>query len=704
MTAVTVTRQNAIAIIAFGLPPVNSLGAVTRRELVAAFDELDADSAVAAVVLTGLNGLFSAGADIKEFGSNGAVASPNLREVITILEGMTKPVVAAIEGACLGGGLELALGCHYRIALASAKLGLPEVKLGLMPGAGGTQRLPRLVGVEAALNLILSGEPAPAKVFHGTPLLDAVVASDLLNAAVALAAEKAKDPVKNQLPKASARAIREPNAEALFIFARNMIKAGFPNFPAPLKCIDAIEASTKGTFDEGLAVERHLFEELMAGSVSRALRHAFFAERAASKIPGIKASPTKRDIKLVGIVGAGTMGSGIAINFLNAGIPVILLELNQESLDRGLAKIKDIYASQVKKGRLSQEGAAAKAQLLTPSLDFSSLANADLIIEAVFEDMSAKERVFKSLDAVAKQGAILATNTSTLDVNKIAGFTNRPEDVLGTHFFSPANVMKLLEVVRGTATSPSVLITVMDLAKVLRKTAVVSGVCDGFIGNRMLEQYVRQALFMLDEGASPESIDAAAEQFGFAMGPFRVGDLAGNDIGWHIRKRRYIERPQTKYSQIADRLCELGRFGQKTNAGWYDYKSGDRSAYSSPVVAQLLTDYRREKGLSARSIGATEIVDRLVFALVNEAAKILEEGIALRASDIDLVYLTGYGFPVWRGGPMCYADEVGLYAVVRRMRELGRSAYGDSDFWTPAPLLQRLADQDSLFNAPGVSS
>ena len=703
MTAVTVTRQDAIAIIAFGLPPVNSLGAVTRRELVAAFDELDVDPAVAAVVLMGVNGLFSAGADIKEFGSSGAVASPNLREVITILEGMTKPVIAAIEGACLGGGLELALGCHYRIALASAKLGLPEVKLGLMPGAGGTQRLPRLLGVEASLNLILSGEPVPAKALQGTPLLDAVVASDLLDAAVSLAAGKAEDLIKNPLPKASARVIREPNAEALFIFARNMTKAGFPNFPAPLKCIDAIEAATKGTFEEGLAVERRLFEELMAGSVSRALRHAFFAERAASKIPGINSALPKREIKLAGIVGAGTMGAGIAINFLNAGIPVVLVELNKESLDRGLFKIKDVYASQVKKGRLSQEAAAVKAQLLTPSLDFSSLASADLIIEAVFEDMTAKEQVFKRLDAVAKPGAILATNTSTLDVNKIAAFTNRPADVLGTHFFSPANVMKLLEVVRGTATSPSVLLTVMDLAKVLRKTAVVSGVCDGFIGNRMLEQYVRQALFMLDEGASPESIDAAAEQFGFAMGPFRVGDLAGNDIGWHIRKRRYIERPQTKYSQIADRLCELGRFGQKTNAGWYDYKPGDRTAYPAPAVAQLLIEYRLEKSLSPRSIGAAEIVDRLVFALVNEAAKILEEGIALRASDVDLVYLTGYGFPVWRGGPMRYADEVGLYAVVRRMRELGRSAYGDPDFWTPAPLLQRLADQGLMFNAPGVS-
>ena len=697
MSSCTVERRGSVAVLTFGSPPVNSLGYDTRNDLSQALDVAMADRNVAAIVLVGRNGTFSAGADIREFGSLNMMRSPSLHQLIDSFESCRKPLVAAIDGVALGGGLELALGCHYRVAAQNAKLGLPEVKLGLIPGAGGTQRLPRLVGVEAALNIILSGEPVPAAKLAGTPLLDACVASDVVGAAVAFAEAKVKDAKRGPLPRARDRVIKQPNTEALLAFARNTVKAGFANFPAPLNCIDAIAAATTGDFDAGMAEERRLFADLLAGPVSRALRNAFFAERAAAKIPGIADTTVTRPIKNAAIIGAGTMGSGIAITFLNVDIPTYMLEVGQEALDRGVARIKEFFESQVKKGRLTPTQALAKAALLKPTLSYADIASADIVIEAVFEDMSVKEKVFQTLDAVMKPGSILASNTSTLDLNQIATYTKRPQDVIGTHFFSPANVMKLLEVVRGKATSAEVLMSVMKLAKQLRKTAVVSGVCDGFIGNRMIEQYSRQAFFMIDEGASPQQIDRAAEKFGFAMGPFRMSDLAGNDIGWHIRKRRYAEQPSMKYSKIADKLCELNRFGQKTNAGWYDYKPGDRNAYPAPVVDELISKYRAEIGVKPRTIEDHEIVDRLVYALVNEGAKILEEGIALRASDIDMIYLTGYGFPLWRGGPMSYADEVGLYCVVRRMQEFARNPYGDPAFWTPAPLLARTAAAGGSF-------
>ncbi len=705
MTTVTTTRQGPVAVIRFGEAPVNSLGAATRRDIVAALDAATLEAAVTAIVLAGNNGLFSAGADIKEFGTEAMFRAPNLHDLISAVESCPKPVVAAIEGTCLGGGLELALGCHYRVAAEGAKLGLPEVKIGLLPGAGGTQRLPRLIGVENALNVILSGEPVPAKLFKGSPLLDALSSGDVTAAAVALGTAKAAEVGGGaRLPRARDLKVREPNLDPLLGFARTSAKAGFANFPAPLKCIEAIEAAARMRFAEGLATERRLFGELMIGPVSKALRHAFFAERAAAKVADVPESTPLRPIKSAAVIGAGTMGTGIAINFLNAGIPVHLLEVGQAALDKGVERIRDNYTGQVKKGRMKPEDAKAKAALLTPTLNYADVGQADIVIEAVFEDLGVKSAVFKTLDGVMKPGAILATNTSTLDVDAIANVTKRPADVIGTHFFSPANIMKLLEVVRGKATAKDVLATTMKLAKTLRKTAVVSGVCDGFIGNRMIEQYSRQAMFMLDEGASPTEIDAAIEKFGFAMGPFRMSDLAGNDIGWHIRQRRALEHPDMKYSKVADRLCELGRFGQKTGSGWYDYKPGDRAAYPAPVVDELITTYRAETGLKPRKLDATEIIDRLVYSLVNEAAKILEEGIAQRASDIDIVYLTGYGFPVWRGGPMAYADEVGLYALVRRMVELGRNPYGDPKFWTPAPLLARLAASGGSFTAPGVRS
>jgi 3-hydroxyacyl-CoA dehydrogenase len=702
MSTAQTTREGTVAVIRFGEGPVNSFGHATRRALTAAVDAAVADPAVTAIVIAGNGGLFSGGADIKEFGTPAMLGAPNLHNVIGAVESSPKPVVAAIDGICLGGGLEVALGCHYRVAGEGAKLGLPEVKIGLLPGAGGTQRLPRLIGVENAINVILGGEPVPARLFKGSPLLDAVVEGDPVPAAVKLAAEKAA--AGGQLPKARDLRVRGANIEAILGFARTTVGATYPNFPAPLKCLDAIEAAATKPFEEGLATERQLFAELMMTPVSRALRHAFFAERAAAKIPDVPESTPTREIRSAAVIGAGTMGTGIAINFLNAGLPVFLLEVGEEALAKGVARIRDTYAGQVKKGRLKPADAEAKAALLKPTLKYEDIGGADIVIEAVFEDMAVKEKVFATLDRVMKPGAILASNTSTLDVDRIAAVTKRPGDVIGTHFFSPANVMKLLEVVRGRATQKDVLATTMKLAKALRKTAVVSGVCDGFIGNRMIEQYSRQALFMVDEGASPAEIDAAVEKFGFAMGPFRMSDLAGNDIGWHIRKRRAVEHPEIRYSKVADKLCELGRFGQKTGAGWYDYRPGDRSAYPSKVVEDLIAAHRQTLGLASRKLEAREIVDRLVYALVNEAAKILEEGIAQRASDIDIVYLTGYGFPVWRGGPMCYADEVGVYAVAQRMRELARNPYGDPGFWTPAPLIQRLAAEGKAFNSVGAKS
>jgi 3-hydroxyacyl-CoA dehydrogenase len=696
MSHVDYRLQGPVAVIQFRNPPVNSVSHGVRRELADAFDRAAADVAVKAVVLTGADGVFSGGADIREFGLPAARAAPNLLQLIAIIDGMRKPVIASIAGTCLGGGLEIALACHFRVASAQAPIGLPESKLGLLPGAGGTQRLPRLVGMETALNMIISGEPVPAKLLAKTSLLDRVVEGDPLEAAIDFAASAAG---KGETPR-RVRDIRvkEPNAEALCQFARNGVKAKFPQYPALVRCVDAVEASAK-PFDEGVQLERAYFFELMETTQSKALRHVFFAERAASRIPDVPPTTPTREIRQAAVIGGGTMGSGITICFLNVGIPVTLLETDQDALDRGVARIRDVYEGQVKKGKLQPADRDKRLGLLSSTLAYEKIGDADIVIEAVFEDMSVKENVFRSLDRVMKRGAILATNTSTLDVNQIARFTQRPHDVIGTHFFSPANVMRLLEVVRADATGKDVLATVMKLAKTLKKTPVVSGVCDGFIGNRMIHEYARQAWYLLEAGASPQQIDSAIEAFGFAMGPFRMGDLAGNDVGWRIRKHRVKERPDFKYSKIADKLCELGRFGQKTQAGWYDYKPGDRTAYPSKVVDDLIASHRAELGITPRQIPPEEIVDRLVFALVNTGAKILEEKIAARSSDIDVVYLMGYGFPAWRGGPMFYADTVSLYTVVRRMKEFAADPTGDPDAWRPAPLLARLAAEDGSFKS-----
>jgi 3-hydroxyacyl-CoA dehydrogenase len=687
-----------VAVITMNNPPVNGLGYETRRGIVDGLDKALADDAVKAIVVTGAGKAFSGGADIREFGSPKAIAEPNLLSVILALEASTKPIVAAVHSVAMGGGLELALGCHYRVAAPGTQVALPEVKIGLIPGAGGTQRLPRVLGVETALNMIVSGEPVKSELLAKQPgqkLFDKIADGDVVDAAIAYAHEKV---AARPVPLVRDLKVDYPNADAYFEFARNTVGAMSKNFPAPLKCIDAVASSTKMKFDDGMKYERELFMALMITPEARALRHVFMAERAASKIADVPADTPLRDIKKVAVIGAGTMGGGIAMNFLNAGIPVVMLEMKQEALDKGAGVMRKNYEAQVKKGKLKQDKLDERMASLSTTLKYDDLKDADLVIEAVFEDMGVKEQVFKTLDEVMKPGAILASNTSTLDVNKIASFTKRPQDVVGMHFFSPANVMKLLEVVRGEKTAKDVLATVMAIGKKIRKTCVVSGVTDGFIGNRMIEQYSRQAGFLLEEGATPQQVDKAMEKFGMAMGPFRMGDLAGNDVGWYIRKRRYVEKPDIRYSKTADLLCEMGRFGQKTGAGWYDYLPGKRDAIASPVVVEMIEKHRASLGITPRKISDDEIVHRLVYALVNEGAKIVEEGIAQRASDIDMVYLTGYGFPLWRGGPMNYADTQGLFNVVQAMKRFATNPHDDVAFWKPAPLLARLAAEGKTFS------
>jgi 3-hydroxyacyl-CoA dehydrogenase len=692
--------HDGVAVITLDNPPLNGLNHELRAGLVAGIDQASADAGVKAVIIIGAGRAFSSGADIREFNTPKSAAEPTLRNVIRVVEANAKPVIAAIGGICMGGGLELALGCHFRVASPGAKIALPEVKLGLLPGAGGTQRLPRAIGVEAALNMIVSGAPVSSEQFKGTRLIHEIIEGSLANELLQGALAFARKVVAERRPLARLRDVKIdfPNADAFFQFARNSVGPLAKNFPAPLKCIDAVAAAVTKPFEEGLKFERELFTQLVQTPESRALRHAFFAERAAAKIPEVAENTPARKIASVAVIGAGTMGGGIAMNFLSAGIPVTILEMKQEALDKGVATIRKSYEGSIKRGKLTPEKLQQNIALLKPTLSYGDIKTADLVIEAVFEDMAVKQEVFEKLDAVAKPGAILATNTSTLDVNRIAAFTRRPQDVVGMHFFSPANVMKLLEVVRGEKTAKEVLVAVMQVAKKINKTAVVSGVCDGFIGNRMVEQYLRQAMFLLDEGASPQQVDRALERFGMAMGPFRMSDLAGNDVGWYIRKRRYVEKPNVVYSKIADRLCELGRFGQKTGLGWYRYEAGKRDAISDPAVDELIGRYRKEIGAVPRKIADDEIVERCILALVNEGARILEEGIAQRASDIDMVYLTGYGFPLYRGGPMLYADMLGLYNIVRSMARLAANAHADPAFWQPALLLAKLAAEGKTFN------
>ena len=683
--------QGDVAILLLDNAPVNGLNWQTRNQCLIHLQEALADEHVHAIVLSGAGKVFCGGADIKEFGTPKSLQEPNLLSLIIAFENASKPIVAAIHSVAMGGGLELALACHYRIAAPGCQIALPEVKLGLIPGAGGTQRLPRALGVEPALNMIVSGEPIMSErlsMVPGQKLFDKMAseAHTLMEEAIEFAREIAQD---RPLPKVRDLPLQHPQGDAYFQFAKNMVKNSpqAKNLPAPIKAIEAIRQGTLLRFDQALAFERECFLNLMWTPESRALRHLFSAQRNASRVEDLDKDTPIRNIQSVGIVGSGTMGGGIAMNFLMAGIAVTLLDTTQEALDKGVHTLTKNFEDRVKKGKLKADKLQTMLGILKTTLSYEDLKPCDLIIEAVFEDMGVKERVFKQLDACAKEGAILATNTSTLDVNTIASFTSRPSDVVGMHFFSPANVMKLLEVVRAQKTSKDVLASVLAVSKRIKKISVVSGVCDGFIGNRMIEQYSRQAGFLLEEGCSPEQIDRAIERFGFAMGPFKMSDLAGNDIGWAIRKRRYIDKPEMKYSTIVDTVCELGRFGQKTNAGWYDYQAGKRDAIVSPVVQKCLEEYRAKHQLKSRKVSDEEIVQRLVFSLVNEGARILQEGIASKASDIDMVYITGYGFPIFRGGPMHYALEFGLQNMIGAMNRFAQNPKDDATFWQPAELL-----------------
>ena len=696
MSSVHFEVSGAVAVLRLDNPPVNSLGHELRRSIVDALARAEDDPAVKAVVLIGAGRGFSGGADIREFGTPKSLAAPNLHGVLRAIEECTKPVITAIHGICMGGGLELALASHYRIATLDAQIGLPEVKLGLLPGAGGTQRLPRVVGVERALNMIVSGNPVRANELSGTALFDAMAAGDLAAAALDLA--RALIAAGRGPKRVRDLALRLPNAAAYFQFARNTVKAIAGPYPAPLACVEAVAAAVQQPFDSGLKRERELFVGLMATAESAALRHIFQAERAASHINGMPDSVASRPINRVGVVGAGTMGGGIAMSFINAGLPVTLLETTQEALDRGLANIRRNYQGALRKGSLTEAGLEQRLALITPTLQYEPLRDADLVIEAVFEDLEVKRKVFERLDEIVKRGAILASNTSALNLDAIARFTQRPRDVIGLHFFSPANIMRLLEVVRGAETANDTLATAMALAKTIGKVAVVARVCDGFIGNRMVARYSMAAHDMLVAGALPQQIDAALQNFGMAMGPFRMADLAGLDIGWAIRKRRAAEFPNEDFSNVADILCEAGRFGQKTGSGFYRYEAGTRVGVPDPAVTAIIERYRETQGVVPRAIPDAEIVERCIYALINEGARTVDEGIAQRSSDVDLVYLNGYGFPAYRGGPMFYGDSVGLITVVRALSRIAAVSGADAGFWTPAPLLARLAREGKTFS------
>jgi 3-hydroxyacyl-CoA dehydrogenase len=685
--------RDGIAVITLDNPPVNGLSNALRAAITDALRRAETDSAAKAAVIIGSATAFSAGADIREF--NHPRMKPDLPDINDQQDAMTKPLVAAIGGFALGGGLELALACHYRVAAPRAQLGLPEVKLGILPGSGGTQRLPRIIPMAEAVRMMTTGSTIPAERAQQLGLVDEIAEGDLLEAAL----QYAKRLLSEGKPLRRVRDLKpklDGDARAFFAQVRSQVAKESRGYPAPLEIVACAEAAATRPFDEGRRLERERFAHLVNTTESKALRHMFFAERQTAKIPDVPEGTPVREIKRAAVIGAGTMGGGIAMSFANAGIPVTLIDMTQDALDKGLTRVRENYATTVSKGRLKQEDMDQRLGLIKPVADLNAVRDADIVIEAVFERMDVKQDLFQRLDNIARPGAILATNTSTLDVDKIAAATTRPRDVIGTHFFSPANVMRLLEVVRGAKTGKDVLASTIRLGKMLKKVPVVSGVCDGFIGNRMLEKYGQQSLFLLDEGASPQQVDRALQDWGMAMGPFAMYDMAGNDIGWEIRKRRYQERPDMVYSRIADRICEQGRFGQKTGKGFYKYEPGSRKPIPDSEVDRLLEDYRREIAVSPRKISDEEIVERCIYALVNEGAHILEEGIALRASDIDMVYLTGYGFPPYRGGPMFYADTVGLANVLKSIERSQKGYQGAQ--WQPAPLLVKLAKEGRRFN------
>ncbi len=695
---VSFAKQGSVGVITINNPPVNALSPGVPEGILKFVKDAALDASIKAVVLIGGGRTFIAGADIREFGkmTSGKRERLSMNPTLATLEDSPKPIVAAIHGTAFGGGLEFAMSCQYRVAIASAQVGQPEVKLGLIPGAGGTQRLPRLAGVAKALDMCVGGDPISAKDALASGVIDSIVdgtsGDDLLAGAVKFA-EALTGPHTRTRDK-SAKLSDQAGSAAAISAAREALKKKGRVLIAPAAAIDAIEATTRKSFDEGLKVEAELFQKCLFSDQSKGLIHAFFGERAVSKIPGIGKDVPLIPIKRAAVIGAGTMGGGIAMNYVNAGIPVLIKETSQELLDKGLATIKKNYANSVKKGRFSQEEMDRRMALITPTLTYDGFEQADIVAEAVFEGMELKKKVFAELDKIAKPTAILASNTSTLNIDEIASATSRPQQVIGHHYFSPANVMRLLEIVRGKASSPEVIATSMDLSRKLKKVGVLVGNCRGFVGNRMFGPYRREAQFLVEEGAAVDAVDAALYEYGMAMGPLATGDLAGLDVGWRIRKEyKHTEVAGVRYPEAEDRLCELGRYGQKTGAGWYKYDE-NRQRHLDPEVDRIVLEVAKERGIPRRPIDAREIVDRCIYALVNEGARILEEGFALRAVDIDIIYLNGYGFPAWRGGPMWYADTVGLKNVYERVGEF-HQAHGYH--WEPAPLLQQLAKEGKSF-------
>jgi 3-hydroxyacyl-CoA dehydrogenase len=691
---VTLSVQEGVAVVTVNNPPVNAMSPGVPEGIQASIAKAAADPAVKAIVVIGADRTFIAGADIREFGKvvSGEKPRRSLLPMLLEIEDCNKPVVMAIHGTAFGGGLEVAMAGHYRVIAPGAQVGQPEVKLGIIPGAAGTQRLPRLAGVTKAVEMCAFGEPVGASDAHTAGIVDAIIEGDLLTGAVAFAREVAARPI----PKTRERTEKLRDADpAVFERARQQAGKTRRGQSAPLAAIDAVEAATKLPFDAGCAREAELFDKCLYSSQSKALIHSFFAERGVAKIPGVSKDTPAFEIRRAAVIGAGTMGGGITMNYANAGIPVIVKETSQEALDRGMATIRKNYANTVKKGKLTQAAMDQRMALIRPQLTYDGFENADIIAEAVFEGMALKKQVFAEIDGIAKPGCILASNTSYLDVDEIASVTKRPEFVLGHHYFSPANVMRLLEIVRGKATSPSVLATSMALAKTLKKVGVLAGNGRGFIGNRMLQPYLREAQFLVEEGASVEDVNSALYDFGMAMGPLAMTDLAGLDVGWRIRKEfKHLEKPGVRVPLVSDRLCEMGRFGQKTGRGWSLYDE-NRNSSRDPETAAMIVDAALEAGITRRTIGREEIVDRCIFALVNEGAHVLGEGLALRAADIDVVYQNGYAFPAWRGGPMFYADTVGLKNVLARVEEF-RARHGE-DLWKPAPLLRELAESGGTF-------
>ena len=683
--------EGDIGVIGVDYPPVNALGQGVREGLVNCLRQGLEDDQAKALVVIGEGRTFPAGADIREFGK--PPAGPALPDVINEYESSDKLVIAAIHGTALGGGLEVALGCDYRVALESAKVGLPEVKLGLLPGAGGTQRLPRLVGAKAALDMIVGGNPVKAKDAYKVGIVDEVVDGDLLEGALAYARKL----VAENAPLRKIRDLDVKKEEAdLFTNYEKSIARKQRGFKAPFHCIKAVQAAVELPFEDGMKRERELFAELLVSPESRAQRHVFFAEREVAKVPGLPKDTAKRDVKSAAIIGAGTMGGGIAMNFANAGIPVKILEVKEDALERGIAVIRKNYENTAKKGRITQEQVEQRMALIQPTLSYDDLGDVDLVIEAVFENMDVKKAVFSELDRVCKPGAILATNTSTLDVNRIASFTQRPEDVVGMHFFSPANVMKLLENVRGEKTSDEVVATVMDLSRRIGKVGVLVGVCHGFVGNRMLHKRQAEAVQLVNEGANPAQVDKVLFDLGFPMGPFAMSDLAGMDVGYRIREELRKEDPDNAPPRNwTDDLVEQGRLGQKTQAGVFDYKEGDRTPVPSSEVDALIAKFREENGIQSRDISDQEILERCMYIMVNEGAKILEEGIAARPLDVDVIWIYGYGFPVYRGGVLFWADSVGLKTIYDKVSQIHQET--GSDTWKPAALLEKLAKEGKGF-------